>query len=106
MALHDESCVRGENAHAVYRCAITGTNGWRIGIQSWTDIPTALLQAELAKRQDATAPPKPVCGSKSLGSYNTPIHVGALILILVLSTLGMFEPCALPSHRACTTDII
>lgn len=32
---------------------------------------------------------KPQCGSSSRGrSYNTPLHVFALILILALSTLG------------------
>jgi hypothetical protein len=95
MTLHDEVFGRGEQADATYRCAITRTNDRDTGIQSWTDIPTALLQAELAKRQDATAPPKPVCGSKTLGTYNTPIHVGALVLILTLSTIGTFKPCTL-----------
>ena len=57
---------------------------------SWSHIPTALLRAELAKRQDAV--PKPECGSGggTRGSYNTSLHVGALILILVLSTAGMY----------------
>jgi zinc transporter 1/2/3 len=89
MALQGDSFVRGEHADTLSHCATSGTD-LHTGIQSWTDIPTALLQAELAKRQDATTPPKPVCGSKTQGSYNTAIHVGALILILALSTIGTF----------------
>jgi hypothetical protein len=98
MALHDDSFARGKSVDAVYSCAITETDDCQTEIQSWTDVPTALLQAELARRQDATAPPKPVCGSKTLGNYNTPIHVGALILILALSTIGMGEPRAYGSR--------
>lgn len=34
--------------------------------------------------------PKPQCGSTvDMGPYNTPLHVGALFLILILSTCGM-----------------
>ncbi|KAL9117178.1 MAG: hypothetical protein Q9187_006290 [Circinaria calcarea] len=51
----------------------------------WSDLPTALLQAELRRRQDA--PGKPECGSGgNRGEYNTALHVFALVLILVLST--------------------
>jgi hypothetical protein len=67
-------------------------------VHAWSDIPTALLQAELAKRQDATAPAKPECGTKKRGSYDTPLHVGALILILTLSTLGTADPSQLLQH--------
>ena len=67
---------------------------------SWSHLPTALLRAELAKRQDAV--PKPACGSGgNRGSYNTSIHVGALILILVLSTAGIFS-LLIESHSALT----
>ena len=50
-------------------------------------IPDTLLRAEIARRtsNDSAA----TCGSKERGAYNTPIHVLALFLILVLSTLGM-----------------
>ena len=63
----------------------------------WADIPTTLLRAELTKRQDAV--PKPACGSgENRDSYNTSLHVGALILILVLSTAGkcrfLVESCS------------
>lgn len=52
-----------------------------------SDIPSTLLQAELAKRQDESS--KPVCGSgKAKDGYNTSLHVFALILILALSTAG------------------
>ena len=55
---------------------------------SWSDIPTVILRAELARRQDEVT--KPTCGSGgNRGSYNTSLHVGALILILVLSTAGV-----------------
>jgi hypothetical protein len=58
----------------------------------WADIPTSFLQAELARRQseDSTVPS---CGSVQTGTYNTSIHVLALILILVLSVAGS---CLLP----------
>lgn len=58
-----------------------------LAIKSWADIPVAVLQAELQRRQDR--PEKPECGTKGRrGSYNTSLHVFALVLILVLSTLG------------------
>jgi zinc transporter 1/2/3 len=53
-------------------------------IQSWADIPTAFLHAELARRQDVNTE-RPACGSSTSSSYNTGIHVFALILILTLS---------------------
>lgn len=57
----------------------------------WSDIPTALLRAELGRRQDEVA--KPACGSRGArGAYDTSLHVGALILILVLSTAGTYRP--------------
>ncbi|MCJ1439068.1 hypothetical protein MMC27_008459 [Xylographa pallens] len=58
---------------------------------SWPDIPTAVLRAELQRRQ--TTPEKPPCGTKGhRGTYNTPLHVFALVLILVLSTLACSFP--------------
>lgn len=55
--------------------------------QAWTDIPTDILRAELVRRQDGAQ--KPACGSGHVkGAYNTSLHVGALVLILVLSTAG------------------
>ncbi|MCJ1396802.1 hypothetical protein MMC18_009694 [Xylographa bjoerkii] len=58
---------------------------------SWSDIPTAILRAELQRRQDT--PEKPACGTKgNRGSYNTSLHVFALVLILVLSTLACSFP--------------
>ncbi|TVY38081.1 Zinc-regulated transporter [Lachnellula subtilissima] len=57
---------------------------------SWSSITTDLLRAELARRdEDAT---KPQCGSGVKGSYNTSAHVGALVLILVLSTAACGFP--------------
>jgi len=57
-------------------------------LKSWADIPTKLLREELSRRQQN--PDRPVCGGKNRGSYNTAIHVGALILVLVLSVAGEF----------------
>lgn len=52
---------------------------------AWLDIPTTLLRAELERRQESPS----TCGSgMGRGSYNTSLHVAALILILVLSTAG------------------
>ncbi|KAI1334128.1 Zinc/iron permease [Xylariaceae sp. FL0016] len=59
---------------------------------SWSNVPTHLLLAELAKRQDQNDPGKPTCGSGEKGTYNTPLHVLALLVILVLSTLA----CGIP----------
>ncbi len=46
------------------------------------------LRIELQRRDEASE--KPVCGSDGrTESYNTPLHVAALFIILVLSTFGM-----------------
>ncbi|TPX16057.1 uncharacterized protein E0L32_000391 [Thyridium curvatum] len=50
---------------------------------AWSTIPTHLLAAELSRRADAKE--KPQCGSDKQGHYDTPLHVFALFLILVLS---------------------
>jgi hypothetical protein len=73
---------------------------------SLTDIPLALLRAELERRTaaegqggggglvgraaDDNGSDGAKCGSSLPGgsSYNTPAHVAALFLILILSTLG------------------
>jgi hypothetical protein len=55
----------------------------------WTEIPTAVLLAELERRQDE--PTKPACGGIERGAYDTPAHVAALILILSLSTIGKLD---------------
>ncbi|KAA6406387.1 MAG: hypothetical protein FRX48_09828 [Lasallia pustulata] len=58
---------------------------------AWIDVPTDLLRAELSRRQDG--PQKPACGSGHVkGAYNTSLHVGALVLILVLSTAACSFP--------------
>ncbi|KAF4631813.1 hypothetical protein G7Y89_g6321 [Cudoniella acicularis] len=67
---------------------------------SWSSISTEFLRAELARRDDGTT--KPECGSGIKGSYNTSAHVGALILILVLSTLACGFP--LISRRSSKTS--
>ncbi|ERF71018.1 hypothetical protein EPUS_03298 [Endocarpon pusillum Z07020] len=49
------------------------------------------LRTELQRRDEATG--KPVCGSGGrTGSYNTPLHVAALFIILILSTLACSFP--------------
>ncbi|KAL2261941.1 hypothetical protein VTK26DRAFT_2949 [Humicola hyalothermophila] len=56
----------------------------------WASIPTELLRAELLRRDGAGE--RPPCGSKARGSYDTGIHVFALFLILILSTLACGFP--------------
>lgn len=62
---------------------------------SWSSLPTEWLLAELAKRDDAVDP-KPQCGSGKKGSYDTFMHVAALVLILALSTIGTYISSTYP----------
>ncbi|KAH6651372.1 Zinc/iron permease [Chaetomium tenue] len=64
--------------------------GLRADDPRWSSIPTDLLLAELARRDDANE--RPACGSGKKGSYDTGIHVFALFLILALSTLSCGFP--------------
>jgi hypothetical protein len=73
-------------------------------IRSWADVPTAILQSELARRQDRETLERPACGGKNKGSYNTPIHVGALILILTLSTIGVYPSLSSVYRLLLTSD--
>ncbi|KAI0169383.1 Zinc/iron permease [Hypoxylon sp. FL1284] len=63
---------------------------------SWTSVPTHLLLAELERRHGAANPnpdaEKPACGSGERGTYDTPLHVFALFLILTLSCLACGFP--------------
>lgn len=56
------------------------------------DIPLQALRSELERRLQSRASggqeDGSTCGSDRAGYYNTPAHVFALFLILVLSTLG------------------
>ena len=56
------------------------------------DIPLHALKSELARRVESRASggeeDGSTCGSEKAGYYNTPAHVFALLLILILSTLG------------------
>ncbi|KMU91966.1 zinc transporter protein [Coccidioides immitis H538.4] len=73
-------------------------------ISSLADVPISLLKAELERRSldiraqgispgPAQPSTRPACGSTTrAGSYNTPIHVFALFLILILSTLACSFP--------------
>lgn len=54
---------------------------------SWTSLPTHLILAELKRRKEDVEN-KPECGSRNKGHYDMSAHVLALVLILVLSTLG------------------
>lgn len=55
-----------------------------------SDFPDSILRAELSRRNEirGSTSDRVACGSKEKGAYNTQIHVLALFLILVLSTLG------------------
>lgn len=60
-------------------------------------ITTELLRRELQRRQEEVA--KPECGSKGgKKNYNTSLHILALILILVLSTAGVYQLKATRRH--------
>lgn len=67
-------------------------------VPSWSSIPSHILQAELHRRQETDE--KPSCASANIGEYNVPIHVVALIIILVISTLGL---CPSISCRTAST---
>ncbi|KAK6004102.1 hypothetical protein QM012_008952 [Aureobasidium pullulans] len=59
---------------------------------SWSDIPTSALRAELLRRQTLDHD-RPACGTTgTTNDYNMPLHVFALVLILVLSTLACSFP--------------
>jgi hypothetical protein len=61
------------------------------GISLLRDISSHLLHAELRRRDGEIT--KPLCGSgRRKGSYNTSLHVAALFIILILSTLGRSLP--------------
>ena len=57
-------------------------------LEAWAGVTTEALRAELLKRVGEDYE-KPECGSNGArGSYNTSLHVAALIIILILSTAG------------------
>lgn len=48
-----------------------------------------VLQAELRRRASDNEDLKPACGTTGKrGSYNVPVHIFAVFLILIISTLG------------------
>lgn len=61
-------------------------------VPSWSSIPTHLILEELRRRGEDEVKEKPSCKSAQQGHYNVPIHVVALVIILVLSTAGTFCP--------------
>jgi zinc transporter 1/2/3 len=65
--------------------ALTSMSGVPADFDGLGDVPTALLQAELLRRDDAE---RPACGTGVRGKYNTSLHVGALFLILFVSIAG------------------
>ncbi|KAJ5242360.1 Zinc/iron permease [Penicillium citrinum] len=77
---------------------------WGIGEKSFdfaldaiSQIPESLLRAELKRRngnfiRDENDDDRSSCGSGQRGTYNTPLHVMALFLILVLSTFACSFP--------------
>lgn len=58
------------------------------------DVPIQALTSELARRVEARAEQDDdsTCGSSKAGDYNTPLHVFALFLILIFSTLACSFP--------------
>ena len=70
---------------------------WHCAGESWASISTDTILAELRRRQEDGE--KPACGSRSKGSYDTSAHVFALVLILVLSTLGKSPSIATTDTR-------
>ncbi|KAJ5753858.1 uncharacterized protein N7511_008011 [Penicillium nucicola] len=60
-------------------------------ISALSDIPDSILKAEILRR-DGASNDTPACGSKERGAYNTPLHVMALFLILILSTFACSFP--------------
>ncbi|KAI5284837.1 hypothetical protein KEM54_001027 [Ascosphaera aggregata] len=75
---------------------------------SLSDIPVALLRAELLRRApDADGGfdiKQSSCGSVKTGTYNTPLHIFALILILAISTLATAFVHLLPTAFVSLTD--
>ncbi|KAF5863400.1 hypothetical protein ETB97_010158 [Aspergillus alliaceus] len=69
-------------------------DGRESAVELIADIPDTILRAELYRRGGIKGPDndKPSCGSKDGGAYNTPAHVMALFLILLLSTLACSFP--------------
>lgn len=69
----------------------TYRTGALLSVSSISEIPAAILRAELSRRNEVRDEDveKATCGSTRSGAYNTPAHVMALFLILVLSTLGI-----------------
>jgi zinc transporter 1/2/3 len=58
---------------------------------AWSNIPLHVLHQEIQRRQEAGE--RPACGSgASKHAYNTPLHVFALFLILILSTAACSFP--------------
>ncbi|KAF9894191.1 hypothetical protein FE257_007693 [Aspergillus nanangensis] len=57
-----------------------------------SEIPDVVLRAEIRRRSELRDDDGSTCGSKERGAYNTPIHVMALFLILILSTLACSFP--------------
>lgn len=71
-----------------------GTTWSQFSTPALSGVSDALLQQELSRRNmyRDTGDDKPTCGSIKQGTYNTPLHVMALFLILVLSTLACSFP--------------
>lgn len=67
------------------------------------DIPIQALKSELARRTESSGGEEDgsTCGSDKAGYYNTPAHVFALFLILILSTLGKYYQYSSRICRKC-----
>ncbi|OLN85378.1 Zinc-regulated transporter 2-like protein 3 [Colletotrichum chlorophyti] len=97
----------------------SGTTGvWPRDAASWASIPTEYLLAELSKRHGhavdnaesaAADGAKPACGSSKNESYDTALHIGALVLILALSTIFLVSLViltALPKPRILALEVV
>ena len=81
-----------EHAHAVHHCLHFLTAEASDTEASLAHFDLNALVAELARRQEEQpqddAQPDVCSSGQAKGSYNVSLHVAALVLILILSTLG------------------
>ncbi|KAJ5166532.1 uncharacterized protein N7482_005313 [Penicillium canariense] len=80
----------------IWQDAGEGALDLKRALSAISDLPDSLLRAELQRRNVARSSDSvdaaPACGSRQRGAYNTPLHVMALFLILVLSTFACSFP--------------
>jgi hypothetical protein len=79
---------RGINSCSSYPdCLVLTLNPGYDDTRVLYEFPSHVLRSELQRRDEQVS--KPACGSGGRrGSYNMALHVAALFIILILSTLG------------------